>query len=47
MTIRTETRREPHIGGGGDSLFLTDEYAYGLRSSNWTFEIIGDASAPA
>ena len=47
MTIRTETRREPHIGGGGDSLFLTDEYAYGLRSSNWTFEIIGDATAPA
>ena len=47
MTIRTETRREPHIGGGGDSLFLTDEYAYGLRNSNWTFEIIGDATAPA
>ena len=45
--IRTEVRREPHIGGGGDSLFLTDEYAYGLRSSNWTFEIIGDATAPA
>jgi hypothetical protein len=47
MTIRTETRREPHIGGGGDSLFLTDEYAYGLRNSNWTFEVIGDATAPA
>ena len=47
MTIRTETRREPHIGGGGDSLFLTDEYAYGLRSSNWTYEIIGDATAPS
>ena len=47
MTIRTETRREPHISGGGDSLFLTDEYAYGLRNSNWTFEIIGDATAPA
>ena len=47
MTIRTEPRREPHIGGGGDSLFLTDEYAYGLRSSNWTYEIIGDATAPS
>jgi hypothetical protein len=47
MTIRTEVRREPHIGGGGDSLFLTDEYAYGLRNSNWTFEVIGDATAPA
>jgi len=48
MTLRTETRREPHIGGGGDSVFLTDEYAYGERSSgNWSFEIIGDATAPA
>lgn len=47
MTLRTETRREPHIGGGGDSLFLTDEYAYGLRLANWTREIIGDATAPS
>lgn len=48
MTLRTETRREPHIAGGGDSLFLTDEYAYGERSpGNWSFEIIGDATAPA
>jgi hypothetical protein len=29
-------------------VFLTDEYAYGERSSgNWSFEIIGDATAPA
>ena len=47
MNIKTEPKLEPHIGGGGNSLFLTDEYAYGLRSSNWTFEIIGDATAPA
>ena len=48
MTLRTETRREPHIAGGGDSMFLTDEYAYGERSAgNWSFEIIGDATAPA
>lgn len=47
MSLRTETRREAHIAGGGDSLFLTDEYAYGLRSANWTREIIGDATAPA
>ena len=48
MTLRTETRREPHIGGGGDSLFITDEYAYGERSpGNWSFEVIGDATAPA
>lgn len=48
MTLRTETRREPHIGGGGDSLFMTDEWAYGERSAgNWLYEIIGDATAPA
>jgi len=45
--IKTEPRREPHIGGGGESLFLTDEYAYGIRSSNWGFEIVGDATAPS
>jgi len=47
MTIRTESRREPNIAGGGDSLFMTDEFAYGLRLANWTREIIGDATAPA
>lgn len=47
MRIRTETRREAHIAGGGDSLFLTDEYAYGLRLATWTREIVGDATAPA
>jgi hypothetical protein len=47
MTIRTETERKPNIGGGGDNLFLTDEFAYGLRLANWTREIIGDATAPA
>jgi hypothetical protein len=48
MTLRSETRREPHIAGGGDSLFLTDEYAYGERSAgNWSFELIGDATAPS
>jgi len=47
MTIRTESKREPNIAGGGDSLFMTDEFAYGLRLANWTREIIGDATAPA
>jgi hypothetical protein len=48
MTLRTETKREPNIGGGGDSLYMTDEYAYGERSAgNWSYEIIGDASEPA
>lgn len=46
-----ESRREPHIGGGGDSVFLYDEYAYGERlaggtTSGWLFEIYSDATAP-
>jgi len=46
--VRTEVRREPHKGGGGDSLFIYDEYAYGERSAgNWLFEVIHDATAPA
>jgi len=48
MSMRRETRREPHIGGGGDSLFITHEYAYGERSpGNWSASITGDATAPA
>lgn len=48
MTLRTETRREPHIGGGGDSLFMTDEWAYGERAAGlWLYELIGDATSPA
>ena len=48
MTLRTETRREPHIAGGGDSLFITDDYAYGQRGGgNWTRELIGDATTPS
>lgn len=46
--VRTEVRREPHKGGGGDSLFIYDEYAYGERSAgNWLFEVVHDASVPA
>ena len=44
---RTETKREPQRGGGGTSVFLYDEYAYGERSSgNWLYEIQSDATAP-
>lgn len=43
----TETRREPHIGGGGDSVWLYDEYAYGERNAGyWLYEIYSDATAP-
>jgi len=44
---RTETKREPQRGGGGTSVFLYDEYAYGERSSgNWLYEMYSDATAP-
>jgi len=44
---RSETRREPQIGGGASSVFMYDEYAYGERSAgNWLFEVISDASLP-
>lgn len=34
--LKTETRREPDIGGGATSLWIYDEYAYGERSAgNW------------
>ena len=40
-------RDEPSIGGGGTSVFLYDEYAYGERSvGNWLYEIVHDATAP-
>ena len=46
-TLRTETRREPHIGGGGTSLWLYDEYAFGERSpGHWLYELYSDATAP-
>ena len=46
--VRTEIRREPHIAGGGNSLFVYDEFAYGERSSgNWLFELMSDATQPS
>jgi hypothetical protein len=47
LVIKRETERKPGWGGGADVVFLTASYAYGLRSANWTREIIGDATAPA
>lgn len=45
--LRTETRREPQRGGGGTSVWLYDEYAFGERSAgNWLYEILSDASVP-
>jgi len=36
----------PEIGGGGESLYLYDEYAYGERLDSWGVEIASDAATP-
>ena len=42
-----ETRREPDIGGGGNSVWVYDEYAFGERSAgNWLIELLSDATSP-
>jgi hypothetical protein len=47
IALRTETRREPDIGGGGTSTWIYDEYAYGERSAgNWLYEIYSDCTVP-
>ena len=47
MEMRRELERKPGIGGGGQNLYLTSDYAYGERSpGNWSYEVIGDASSP-
>lgn len=38
--------RQEHIGGGGTSVYLYDDYAYGTRSTYWVIEIYGDCTAP-
>ncbi len=41
------TKERPEIGGGANSVYHYDEYAYGERSSgNWLYEIYSDATAP-
>ncbi len=41
-------REEPDIGGGGMSVWLYDEFAYGERSAgNWVYEIFSDAPTPS
>ncbi len=40
-------RDEPDIGGGGMSVWLYDQYAYGERSAgNWGYEIVSDSTTP-
>lgn len=46
-----ETRREPDLGGGADSVFLYDEFVYGERlgagtTSAFGFEVYSDATSP-
>ena len=45
--LRTETRREPQLGGGATSMWLYDEYIYGERAAGfWMYEYYTDALAP-
>jgi len=39
--VRNEKR-----GGGGNHVYHYDEYAYGIRLSNWVYAMLSDASAP-
>ena len=41
ISVRNEKR-----GGGGDHVYHYDEYAYGIRLSNWVFSMVSDATAP-
>jgi len=46
-TLRTHVQYRPERGGGGNSVYIYDEFAYGERSSgNWLYEIKSDATAP-
>ena len=41
------TRVEPHKGGGGESMWLYEDYAYGERAAgSWLYEVYSDALAP-
>ncbi len=41
ISVRNEKR-----GGGGEHVYHYDEYAYGVRLSNWVYQIKSDATAP-
>jgi len=46
-TLRHYTDFKPGKGGGGTSVYIYDEFAYGERSvGNWVYEIYSDATAP-
>jgi hypothetical protein len=46
-SLKTKTREEPAIGGGGMSRWIYDEFGLGERSpGNWLYEIMSDATAP-
>ena len=42
VDVRNEKR-----GGGGNHVYHYDEYAYGIRLSNWGYRMISDATAPS
>ena len=47
MALKVETYRRPMRGGGGDSIFIRDDYAWGERSAgNWLYGVLSDGTAP-
>jgi len=47
MALKVETYRRPMRGGGGDSVFIRDDYAWGERSAgNWLYGVLSDGTAP-
>ena len=45
-TARIVDVRNDKRGGGGNHVYHYDEYAYGIRSSNWVYSMLSDATAP-
>lgn len=43
---RTMERENPARGGGGIEVYMYDDYAYGIRNSNWGREQYSDATRP-
>lgn len=46
MAVKTKTRDRPDKAGGGQDLFITAEYAYGIRHARGVYEVFSDAFAP-
>lgn len=43
---RVKTREAPNKGGGGEEMYMYDDYGIGSRNTNWGTELYFDATAP-